>query len=126
MKTVLNFFSPNHYGKTLAENIPDNIKDVISQPYQLFKATFSIITTVFLLILILPQRFVLVFLFILAIAGTPIVLAMAIFYILFLATLFTVAITNRPYALLILQKSSILLLNIPISFIYINIIKTFN
>jgi hypothetical protein len=119
MKQLLDFFSPKHYGRHLPESIPDNIKDVVSQPFLLFKVTFLIITTLFLLITLLPGWCF----FFLGLIALPIVLVLPIFYILFLTILISIAITNRKYRLLILQKILVLLLNIPITIIYLYTIK---
>lgn len=126
MKTVLNFFSPYHYGKHGNQGIPKSVISYLGWPMQTFKISFVLLTMFTFITLLLIQFGGNSYSIIIALVlGAGLLITVA-YNVLTSACLVVFCITDRKFLPLILQKSSILLLNIPITFLYINIINIFN
>jgi hypothetical protein len=124
MKQLLNFFNPKHYGSHSPESIPDNIKGYLFWPLQAFKVTF-IIATIFFVVQFLMGIFnVHPWFFVIAIFQAGIIVLLVSYNILLLTLFVIFTVVDRKYFWLILQKASLLLLNVPVAVLYFYILNS--
>jgi hypothetical protein len=111
MKSILNFFNPNHTGKYPAEALPEFVTNIIYIPRVIFWLSFICGTGLLLLYLIIQDIS-------LVIIGFYYVYAATFFNLFILAIIIISSLFSLKYFLLLIQKTSILLLNIPIAIGY--------
>ena len=111
MQPILNYFNPKYMGNHDQEDMPGDLKNHLQLPFYLFTTSFSAGTLLMLLSVFTHADDVMrVTLYFTMIAF----LINLIFLILFIVY----ALYYSGYTLLILQKTSILLLNIPVVIVY--------
>lgn len=115
MWQLLNFFNPTHYGRRHEDEIPEYIKNYLKEPIVVFKLSFIAGTVLFLLYIVTRFEGLLVI-------GHFYVVITALINLIVFGVFMIMAIINYRYGLLILQKTSVQLLNIPIALLYFNII----
>ena len=124
MKFIINFFDPKHYGRFSNDEIPEKVKDYISHPLLVFKITFIICTLFFITNFAIgtsdkPDWLIMIFFF-----EALSLLLLSAFHILLITTYIIFAIADYKYIQFIAQKTSVILINVPISIIYIHILNS--
>lgn len=124
MQALLNFFDPKHYDRFSPDNIPENIRSYMLWPFQTFKLTFPIVSVFFAATFLVEAFDVtawwLLMIFFFLGFGTILVVC---YNILFLALFIIFAIADRKYGWLILQKASVMLLNVPVTLLYLYLLS---
>jgi len=111
MQHVLNFFNPQYTGKQDINKIPKKIKQLLVLPLYIFSSSFIIGNLLFVAFMTTKAHA-------LVSPGFIFLYAAFIINILFLLLFIVYAFMYKQYALLILQKASVLLLNIPVAILY--------
>lgn len=111
MKYIPDFFNPAHTGKHPTNSLPDYVSSILYLPKVIFGLSFICGTVLLLLYLITHQTG-------LVILGFYYVYCATAFNLLILAVMIVLGLYYQKYFLLILQKTSILLINIPIAIGY--------
>lgn len=112
MKTIPDFFNPHHTGNYPADNIPDLVSSMLFLPGVIFGLSFTCGTALLLVYIITQDNSLLV-------PGFLYLYAAAAINLLVLAAMAIFGLYYFRYLLLILQKTSILLINIPIAIGYL-------
>lgn len=120
IKTVINFFSPSHHDGLNGKQIPVSIEHFIQQPVMLFSITLITMTAFCITDVFIAYRWLIP-------AGIfqAVTALLLIFYN--MGVTFTAVQLSMSYpdlTRLILQKTSLLFINIPIALLYLYIIST--
>ncbi|MFL9845152.1 hypothetical protein [Flavobacterium rhizosphaerae] len=119
MQTIINFFSPYDYGRHNPNQVPNSLKDLLIWPFYIFRLCFIAGTTLMLLYIVTKLQVLVLIGFFYTVAAVVLNLLLVLCYGIY-------AFTQPYYRLLILQKATILLLNIPIAILYMVLLFGFN
>jgi hypothetical protein len=115
MQNIRNAFDPKYVGRGDFFDIPGHIQKVIQLPYYLFMSCF-IIGTILMLCSVFTHKD--------EVMMVTMLFTVIAFWINLIALVFLIICSfwYKDYTLIILQKTSLLLINIPIAFFYLLLI----
>lgn len=120
LRTVVNFFSPNDHAGLNQKQIPVSVEHFIQQPIMLFSITSITMTAFFIADLLIVKNWLIPMGIFEAVTAL-----LLVFYN--MGITFTAVQLSMSYpgvSRLVIQKTSLLLINIPIALLYLYIIKT--
>ena len=111
MYAIINFFDPWYYGSLDPARVPNTVKYAIRWPLRIFLLSFTLGSMLFAGYQLLKSETLLVI-------GFFYVMAAVAFNLLTLIVFLVMCLQYNQFSVLILKKTAILLLNIPIAIIY--------
>ena len=115
MQQVINFFNPWYLGKYRFNKMPQSLRRYIKVPFFIFLAAFSIGNILFAAYLLIKAHFILK-------TGLLFFNIASLIHVAFIIAFIAYSFYHKQYTLLILQKTSVLVINIPVTIIYVYII----